>query len=124
MGKSRATHSREHSTTRGMTEQVKQYSTPGQKSVRADCIEDAATVFADRRARMEFGQRGYCSKCIHRASALDGSFAEFFAIIRRSGGELKPISRSVRLIVYRTEALDGFLDSLVIDDKGNLRLSN
>ena len=72
--------------------------------LRAESMDDAAELFADRRARKEFGHRGRCSKCAQRASSPDGGFAEFCAIIGRSGGRSEPTSRKVRFIVYREGA--------------------
>jgi hypothetical protein len=105
---------------RGMTEEVEHYSTPGLKGVLAESIEDAAALLAERRARLELGQRGQCRKCTCCASTQDGNFAEFSAIIVRSGG--RSLNRSVRFTVYRTAALDKFLASLIIDENGNLQI--
>jgi hypothetical protein len=68
-----------------MSEELKRYTTPGLKPLRAECLDDAAFLFAERRARLEFGPPyGHCYECVQGASAQDGNFAEFRAVIGRS----------------------------------------
>jgi hypothetical protein len=76
-----------------MAEELKTYSTPGLKSIRAESLEDAALIFADRRA-----QRGSCEACV--SGARDEKFGEFRARIVRSGGRQDTIRQDVNFIVY------------------------
>ncbi|HEY5742269.1 MAG TPA: hypothetical protein VIS99_06990 [Terrimicrobiaceae bacterium] len=87
-----------------MNEELKLYSSPGMKSLRSESMKDAAATFANRIARKEFGDGGYCRMCIQGAHAENSNFAEYSAFIGRSSGRNETTGRNVHLVVYKEEA--------------------
>jgi len=62
------------------------YHSNGFKSVKAESIAEAASIFAQRAARREFGPRGDVRTCNQGSYAQNGSCAEYSAFIGRTRG--------------------------------------
>ena len=66
----------------------------------AETIKDAARIFANRKARAEFGVKGEARTCEIGAYAQDGRLAEFSAFIGITRGN-ETTGRNVHFTVYR-----------------------
>jgi len=57
------------------------YTTDGCKTVQADSMQEAAEIFANRKARRKYGRGGYSRTCTRESSTMDGEMAEYNAFL-------------------------------------------
>jgi hypothetical protein len=79
---------------------MNKYKSAGFNSVRAETINEAAMIFADRAARRKYGRAGYCRTCNQQCHAQDMSFAEYSAFIGSSTGRNETTGTNLQFTVY------------------------
>jgi hypothetical protein len=57
------------------------YTTHGCKSTLAESMQEAAEIFASRKARRKYGRNGYARTCQRESSTMDGEMAEYNAFL-------------------------------------------
>jgi hypothetical protein len=77
------------------------YLSPGHKSIAADSMQEAAQIFADRKARKIFGKSGYCRTCLLGSWSQNGEMGEFSAFIGYSTGANETAGINVNFSVFR-----------------------
>lgn len=80
---------------------MNKYTCNGFNSVKAETINEAAEVFANRAARRKYGRSGYSRTCTQQSHNHDLSVAEYSAFIGYTTGQNETTGNNISFTVFR-----------------------
>ena len=79
---------------------MNKYTCNGFKSVKAETMNEAAEIFANRAAKRKYGRSAYCRTCTEQSYAQDMSLAEYSAFIGYTSGQNETSGNNINFTVY------------------------